>query len=254
MEYGLIGEKLGHSFSKTIHERLASYEYNLIELNPDEIERFFIKRNFKGINVTIPYKSLVIPFLDSIDESAKKIGAVNTIVNDKNKLRGYNTDYYGFLYTLEHNKIDVKNKKVIILGNGGASKAVIAVLDHLQAGEIIIVGRTLRDKTISFEECYDKHLDGEIIINTTPVGMYPATEASPINLEKFNSCSHVVDLIYNPLQTKFLDQANTLGIKGVNGLEMLIAQAKVAAQYFLDSYIKDDKIEAIYKELQKELK
>lgn len=234
MEYGLIGEKLGHSFSKEIHEKLTNYKYDLVELDRKELDVFFKEKKFKGINVTIPYKTTVIPYLDYMDESAKKIGAVNTIVNKNNMLKGYNTDYHGFLYTLEHHKVNVKGKKVIVLGNGGASRAVIAVLKDLKAGEIITVGRTLRDNSISFEECYENHTDGEIIINTTPVGMYPKVDASPLELETFNSCTHVIDLIYNPSQTKLLREANKKDIYEINGLEMLIAQAKVSSKYFLD--------------------
>lgn len=234
MEYGLIGEKLGHSFSKEIHEKLTNYKYDLVELDRKELDVFFKEKKFKGINVTIPYKTTVIPYLDYMDESAKKIGAVNTIVNKSNMLKGYNTDYHGFLYTLEHHKVNVKGKKVIVLGNGGASRAVIAVLKDLKAGEIITVGRTLRDNSISFEECYENHTDGEIIINTTPVGMYPKVDASPLELETFNSCTHVIDLIYNPSQTKLLREANKKDIYEINGLEMLIAQAKVSSKYFLD--------------------
>lgn len=137
MKYGLIGEKLGHSFSKEIHEEMNNYKYDLIELDKNELDAFLKEKNFKGINVTIPYKTTVIPYLDFLDENAKKIGAVNTIVNKNNLLKGYNTDYDGFLYTLEHHKVNIEGKKVIVLGNGGASRAVIAVLKDLKAGEII---------------------------------------------------------------------------------------------------------------------
>lgn len=247
MKYGLIGEKLGHSFSKEIHEEMNNYKYDLIELDKNELDAFLKEKNFKGINVTIPYKTTVIPYLDFLDENAKKIGAVNTIVNKNNLLKGYNTDYDGFLYTLEHHKVNIEGKKVIVLGNGGASRAVIAVLKDLKAGEIITVGRTLRDNSISFEECYENHTDGEIIINTTPVGMYPEVDASPLELKTFNSCSHVIDLIYNPLETKLLRQAKEKDFYIINGLEMLVAQAKVAAEYFLDTKIDNSKIQEIYK-------
>lgn len=252
MQYGLLGEKLGHSFSKAIHEKLADYKYELLELNNHELDIFLKDKQFKGVNVTIPYKKTVMPYLDLVDDSAKKIGAVNTIVNSNNILKGYNTDYYGFLYTLENHKINIKNKKVIVLGNGGASEAVIAVLNDLDAREIIVVGRTLRSNTISFEECYEKHTDGNIIINTTPLGMYPKIDASPLNLETFNSCTHVIDLIYNPSQTKLLAQAKHKGIYGVNGLEMLIVQAKIAVEYFLDTKINDSRISEIYEGLTKQ--
>lgn len=249
MEYGLIGEKLGHSFSKPIHEMLADYQYNLIELNKDQLDDFLRDKNFKGINVTIPYKSAVIPHLDYLDKSAKEIGAVNTIVNKNNKLSGYNTDYYGFLYTLEHHDIDIEGQKIIVLGNGGAAKAVTTVLEDLNAGEIVIVGRTIRSNTISFEDCYKNHTDGKIIVNCTPLGMYPNVDESPLDLESFRSCNHVIDLIYNPIQTRLLKQAKDKGIYPINGLEMLIAQAKVAAEYFLDTNIDNHKIQEILEKM-----
>jgi len=249
MEYGLLGEKLGHSYSKIIHEKLANYEYNLIELSKDELDTFLKERNFKGVNVTIPYKTTVIPYLDELDDSARKIGAVNTIVNKAGKLKGYNTDYYGFIYTLDHHKVKVKDEKIIVIGNGGAAKAIIAALEALQAREIIVVGRTLRDRTISYEECYKNHTNGKVIVNCTPVGMYPNIDESPLNLENFSSCTHVVDLIYNPGETKLLKEAREKGIIGVNGLDMLIAQAKVAAEYFLDTKIDNSKIQTIKEEL-----
>lgn len=250
MEYGLIGEKLGHSYSKIIHGKLASYEYSLIELDKKELDIFLREKNFKGVNVTIPYKTTVIPYLDSLDASARKIGAVNAIVNQNGRLIGYNTDYYGFLYTLEHHNIKIKDEKVIVLGNGGAAKAIITVLKDLKASEIIIVSRSLDNNTISYEECYKNHTDGKVIVNCTPVGMYPNIDSSPLNLENFNSCTHLIDLIYNPDQTKLLKEASQKGIYGVGGLEMLIAQAKVAAEYFLDTQIDNSKIQDIKKDIQ----
>lgn len=248
MEYGLIGEKLGHSFSKEIHEKLAAYTYTLQPLTKQEFPAFMASRDFKAINVTIPYKQDVIPYLDEIDENAKNIGAVNTIVNKENKLIGHNTDFYGFLYTIEHNQIAIADKKVIVLGNGGASKAVIAVIEYLSAKEIIVVNRTIRDYVITYEDCFKNHLDGEVIINTTPVGMYPNVDESPIDLSQFKRCTSVIDIIYNPLQTKLLLQAESLGMKGVNGLEMLIAQAKYAVEYFLDTKIDDSVIDKLFNE------
>lgn len=249
MNYGLIGEKLGHSFSKIIHEQLADYTYNLIPLTKEEFKIFMTKKDFKSINVTIPYKQDVIPYLYYIDENAKSIGAVNTIVNKEGLLYGYNTDFTGFLYTLNHNNIEIKNKKVIVLGNGGASKAIIAVLKYLKAKEILIVYYKENPNTITYEECYNNHTDADIIINTTPVGMYPNTDKSPIDLDKFKNCKSVVDIVYNPLKTKLLIQAEDLNIKAVNGLEMLVAQAKYAVEYFLDKKIDDNLIDKIYKNL-----
>ncbi len=253
MEYGLIGEKLGHSFSKIIHEKLADYKYDLTPLTKEEFPSFMEKRDFKAINVTIPYKEKVIPYLDEIDENAKQIGAVNTIVNTNGKLVGHNTDFSGFLYMIQNNKVEIRDKKVLVLGNGGASKAVVAVLKSLKAKEIILVGRTLRGNVITYEECYENHGNGQVIVNATPVGMYPNIDGSPIDLSKFTQCEAVLDLIYNPLKTKLLLQAEKLGMKAVNGLEMLVAQAKYAVEFFLEKNIDENRIKEVTKEVYSEI-
>ncbi len=246
MNYGLIGEKLGHSFSKPIHERLADYQYEITPLTREEFKEFMVKKEFKAINVTIPYKSDVIPYLDTLDEKAEEIGAVNTIVNCNGKLKGYNTDFYGFLYTLKHNDIHITGEKVLVLGNGGAAKAVIAVLNFLGAKEIIIVKYKKTPGVVTYEECLELHRDAKFIINTSPVGMYPNIDISPIDLSYYPECSGVIDIIYNPLETRLLKQAKDLGMTAVNGLEMLIAQAKYAVEIFLDKEMDDDVIEDIY--------
>ncbi|MDF2472412.1 MAG: shikimate dehydrogenase [Anaerocolumna sp.] len=249
MEYGLIGEKLGHSYSKIIHEKIGGYHYGLNPLAKDNFDAFMKSRDFKGINVTIPYKKDVIPYLDEIDEIAAKIGAVNTIVNKNGKLKGYNTDFYGLLYTVDHNYIKIEGKKVLVLGNGGAAKAVIALLQHLKAKDIILVGRTAKDGAITYEECYQSHSDGQVIVNTTPLGMYPELDAAAVDLKAFPSCEAALDLIYNPLRTKLLLQAESLGIQAVNGLEMLVAQAVYAAEKYLDKKIDESIIEEIYNDI-----
>lgn len=246
MEYGLIGEKLGHSFSKPIHERLANYVYELKPLTRDEFKTFMEKKEFKAINVTIPYKSDVIPYLSELDPMAAQIGAVNTIVNNNGKLKGYNTDFYGFLYTLKHNQIDVAGEKVLVIGNGGASKAIIAVLHYLGASEVIIVKYKKEPGVFTYEESRILHKDAKYIVNTSPVGMYPNVDESPMDLSYYPECLGVIDIIYNPLETKFLKQAKNLGMIGINGLEMLIAQAKYAVEIFLNKEIKDSVIEEIY--------
>ena len=253
MRYGLIGEKLGHSYSKTIHEQLADYTYDLIPLSKEEFKVFMEKREFNAINVTIPYKCDVIPYLDEMDDRATRIEAVNTIVNKDGKLIGHNTDFGGFLYMIEHNNIVIKDKKVLVLGIGGASKAIIAVLEYLGAKEIVKVYRRHKDNAISYEECFDKHLDAEVIVNTTPVGMFPNVDASPIDLSRFGQLEAVLDVIYNPIETKLTKQAKDLGIKGVTGLEMLVAQAKYAVEFFLDTQIADEKIQEIHDEIRKTL-
>ncbi len=250
MEYGLIGEKLGHSYSKIIHEKLSDYKYELNPLNKEEFHIFMKEKNFKGINVTIPYKEDVIPYIDKLDDNARIIGACNTILNKDNLLYGFNTDYNGFLFTLEHEGIDVKNKKVIILGTGGASKAVIRVVEHLCAKEIIMVKNTATNGAITYEDCFRKHLDANIIVNTSPVGMYPNVDKSPIDVSLFHTLEAVIDIIYNPLQTKLLQESSSLGIKTVNGLLMLVAQAVYAASYFLDGKIDKELILKIYYELE----
>lgn len=247
--YGLIGEKLGHSFSKWIHEKLADYTYNLLPLSKEEFKTFMNEKNFSAINVTIPYKMDVIPYLDEIDTHAKTIGAVNTIVNFDGKLHGYNTDFSGFLYLLQHNSIDVYEKKVLVLGKGGASKAIIAVLNYLGAKEILTVYYKNSPDTVTYEECKKNHSDADVIINTTPVGMYPNIDNSPIDLNDYKKCSAVVDVIYNPIRPMLIVQAQNLGIKAIGGLEMLIAQAKYAVEIFQNRKIADTEIQRIYEEL-----
>ncbi len=249
MEYGLIGGKLGHSYSKEIHEMIASYQYELCPLNKEEFTTFMEKHEFKAINVTIPYKQDVIPYLDEIDSHAKAIGAVNTIVNKNGKLHGFNTDFSGFMYMLKKHNIDIANKKCVVLGDGGASKAVVAVLKQMGAGEIIIVDVIATPQAITYEECFEKHTDAEFIANTSPVGMYPKCDASPVDLTKFPNCKAVADVIYNPLETKLVAQARSLGMTGVCGLEMLVAQAVYAAEFFLDIQVEEGKIEEIYQKI-----
>lgn len=246
-EYGLIGEKLPHSYSKLIHEQLVpEKKYDLIPLTPDELKVFMEKKDFKGINVTIPYKQTVVPYLYSMDEGASSIGAVNTIVNNDGKLYGYNTDYTGFIHTLKKYNVEITGKKVLILGNGGAAKAVIAAVKSLSPAAVYIVKKNVTPGTISYEEAEKLHNDADVLINTSPVGMFPITDAAPVDLTPYTGLSAVVDIIYNPERTKLLLQAEKLGIKAVGGLDMLIAQAKYAAEFFHGIKIDDSEIERIY--------
>lgn len=249
MEYGLIGETLGHSYSKEIHEKLADYTYDLCPLSREEFPAFMEARDFKAINVTIPYKKEVIPYLDEMDAHAKSIGAVNTIVNRNGHLVGHNTDFSGFLYMIEKHGFPVKGKKCLVLGNGGAARAVIAVLEHLQAQEILLVSRRNSPDTVTYEECLAHHTDAALIVNTTPVGMYPNVDGSPLDLRPFTQCASVLDVIYNPLETKFTAQAKELGKTAVTGLEMLIAQALYAVEFFLDTTLDKQQIDQIYQEM-----
>lgn len=209
-------------------------------------------RAFTAINVTIPYKKDVIPYLDAIDDAAKAIGAVNTIVNRNGRLIGYNTDYTGFLYMVRKHGITLQNKKVLVIGNGGASAAIQAAVRHEQAAEMIVVDIVKGNGAISYEECFAHHLDAQVIINTSPVGMYPKSGASPLDLALFHCLEAVLDVVYNPLSTKLVLDAKDRGLPGVNGLEMLVAQAKQAVEHFLDTLIDDAVIDTLYKKIERE--
>lgn len=249
MRYGLIGEKLGHSFSKEIHEQIADYQYDLCPLTNEEFRHFMEKKEFKAINVTIPYKKAVIPYLDELDDSAQAIGAVNTIVNKDGRLIGHNTDFTGFLYMVRKHRVEMKDKKVLVIGNGGASAAIQAVVHYEGAKELVIVDIIAQNGAISYEECYDHHLDADIIINTSPVGMYPEIDKTPIDIAMFPNCQTVMDVIYNPIVTRLCLEAQERGIQHVNGLEMLIAQAKQAVEFFLEQEIDDHVIDEIYQKM-----
>lgn len=251
MEYGLIGETLGHSVSKEIHEKLADYTYEPHPLTREEFPVFMEERPFRAINVTIPYKQEVIPYLSEMDAGAKAIGAVNTIVNRDGKLYGYNTDMPGFIYMVKKNGVDMTGKKVIVLGNGGASKAIQTAVKEMGASEMIIVGnRTMTEGMITYQECFEKHSDADIIVNTSPVGMFPNVDASPVDLTHFPQAEAVFDIIANPLTTKLVAQARELGMIGVTGLEMLVAQAKYAVEIFLDTKIDESRIGEICEEMK----
>lgn len=252
MRYGLIGEKLGHSFSKIIHEQLADYTYDLIPLTREELDTFLTEKEFSALNVTIPYKETVIPYLDEIEPHAKQMGAVNTIVNRNGRLCGYNTDFTGFRYLLQKNGIDPAGKKVLVLGKGGAAKAVTAVLKELGAAEILTVYYKTHPETITYETCYREHTDAQIIVNTTPVGMHPKGDDCPIDLSRFPHLTGVADVIYNPLRTQLVLDAQKRGIPAAGGLEMLVAQAKYAVEIFLDTTIPDTRIAEINSSLLRE--
>lgn len=252
MRYGLIGEKLGHSFSKDIHERIADYTFDLIPLSKEEFKTFMEKKEFTALNVTIPYKKNVIPYLDEMDEHAKAIGAVNTIVNRDGKLKGYNTDFTGFLYMVKKHNVHMEGKKVLIIGNGGASAAIQAVVQHELAGSMVIVDVVPGNGAISYDEMFSSHLDAEIIINTSPIGMYPRIGNAPIDISMFHKCEAVLDVIYNPILTRLCFEAQEMDIKRVNGLEMLIAQAKQSVEFFLDKRIDDQIIDDIYQDMLRE--
>ena len=245
-KYGLIGESLSHSKSKEIHELLADYTYNLKDIKREELDEFFESKKFKGINVTIPYKEASMKYLDDIDNLAKEIGAVNTIVNRDGRLIGYNTDYLGFDYSLKFYGIDLKGKKVLILGSGGASKMLQKLVIDKGAEEFVVISRSSENNYNTL----DKLSDFEVIINATPVGMYPNNMDSKVDLNKFNNLEAVIDLIYNPLKTKLLLDGEKLNIKTMSGLMMLVAQAFFACELFLEKKLDESLIIKIYKKLK----
>ena len=249
MKYGLIGEKLGHSFSKEIHERIADYNYELCEVAKEDFDEFFKNRDFISINVTIPYKERVIPYLDYIDDIALSIGAVNTVVNKDGKLYGYNTDYYGLKSLIEKRNIDVENKKVLILGTGGTSKTATAVVKTLGAKQIIYAAINGEIGTFTYEEVLEKHTDSEVIINTTPCGMYPKNDGLLIDINLFKNLIGVVDVVYNPLLTTILQNAKANNLKYASGLYMLVSQAVYASAIFQDTEVSHDLIDEVFEEI-----
>lgn len=232
MDYGLIGEKLPHSFSKEIHESIGDYLYSLKELKADELGDFILKKNFKAINVTIPYKEAVIPYLDELDSNAETIGAVNTVVNRDGRLYGYNTDFLGMKALIERAGVVLKYKKALILGTGGTSKTAFAVCERMGAKEIRKVSRSGRDGSLTYEQAYEEYADADVIINTTPCGMYPELFDCPIDLDRFSGLSGVIDAVYNPLMTSLVLDAKKRGISAEGGLYMLVAQAVYASALF----------------------
>ena len=245
-KYGCIGKKLTHSFSKEIHAKLADYEYELIELDEEEIKPFFEKKDFSAINVTIPYKQTVIPFLASISAVAERIGAVNTIVNRNGKLYGYNTDYYGMKALIEKAGINLKGKKVLILGTGGTSKTAHVVATDMEALEILTVSRNKTESYINYDEAIKNHSDANLIINTTPSGMYPDCESKPIDISPFKHLEGVIDAAYNPLCSNLVLDAKQRDIKAEGGLYMLVMQAVVAAEKFLDIEIEKEVADNVF--------
>ena len=240
VRFGLIGRTLKHSFSPQIHLVYGDYEYKLIPLEPEQLETFFAKRDFDGINVTIPYKQAVIPFLSSLSPVAERLGSVNTItVAADGSLAGDNTDYKGFSYTLKKGDISVAGKKVLVLGSGGSSSTICAVCEDKGARELVVVSRSGK---VNYDNIIE-HSDAEIIVNTTPVGMYPDNGKSLVMLRCFPRCTAVIDLIYNPLKTNLLLQAEKMGIKHINGLSMLAAQAKYSSELFTGCMLDDSLIE-----------
>lgn len=249
MKYGCIGEHLKHSFSKEIHNALADYEYEILEIEKDKLSEFAEKKNFSAINVTIPYKEQIMPHMYFIDEHARSIGAVNTVVNRDGRLYGYNTDFYGMSMLIKHANIDLADKKVAILGTGGTSKTSLAVARALGAREIIRVSRSAREDAVSYSQLYENHKDVEIIINTTPTGMFPSIFDYPVDLSCFEKLSGVIDAVYNPLRTTLILEARKRKISAEGGLYMLVAQALRASEIFIDKSYDDADLSRVYKKI-----
>lgn len=252
LEYGLIGAKLGHSFSPEIHAKIGHYPYELRELSPDGVHQLLEERTFRGLNVTIPYKELVIPLLDEISDRARKIGAVNTIVNRNGRLYGDNTDYSGAAALIRHAGVEISGRKVLILGTGGTSKTLRAVTEDMGARKIVRVSRHSGEGLCTYEEAARLHSDAQVIVNTTPVGMFPNVDGCPLEVEQFPALEGVVDVVYNPLSTRLVQSARKLGLPAEGGLYMLCAQAVYAAGRFFDREIDDSRIEGIYRSVLRE--
>lgn len=247
--YGLLGEKLGHSFSPKIHALLGDTPYDLYEKRPHELEEFLLHGDLAGMNVTIPYKKTVMPYCAALTDIARRIGSVNTLVRRADgTLLGDNTDYYGFDCLLQRAGIDPKGKKVLVLGSGGASLTVQMVLRDREAGQVIVISRSGAD---NYDNLH-RHADAELIVNTTPVGMYPQNGVSPVDLGMFPNCSAVVDVIYNPARTALMLQAEELGIPCAGGLTMLVAQAVRSAERFLGRDFSDHTLERVLHTLEKD--
>lgn len=250
MVYGLLGRTLRHSYSPQIHALLGDYEYRLFEVEPQDLEAFLKKREFGGINVTIPYKKDVLPYLSGISDNAKRIGAVNTIiVKEDGGLYGDNTDYDGFLCLVQKSGFQVKGKKALVLGTGGASLPISAVLSDLGAREVVFISRSGENNYQNLS----RHADADLIVNTTPVGMYPNNLKAPLSLSEFPNLSGVLDIVYNPQKTKLILDAERLGIPAFSGLLMLVAQGKRAAELFLGHDIPDSETDRIFKKLSTEM-
>ena len=250
LKCGLLGEKLGHSYSPQIHSMLADYEYKLFEKSPEELEDFLKSGEFDGLNVTIPYKKYVMPYCAELSPTAAQIGSVNTIVRRSDgNLYGDNTDAFGFENLIVHNGIEVKGKKALVLGTGGASVTAQAVLKNLGASEVVVISRKGEDNY----ENIAKHADAEIIANTTPVGMYPNNGKAAVDLTQFPELSGVLDVVYNPARTALLLQAEKLCIPCAGGLYMLVSQAKRSCELFTGKSIPDSEIDRIERVLSHQM-
>jgi shikimate dehydrogenase len=245
-QYGLLGRRLSHSYSKTLHEKFGYYPYDLIELDEEKLKIFLTEKTFKGVNVTIPYKQTVLPYLDVQDESCSKVGACNCIVNENGVLTGYNTDYYGIAKTFERADVSIKGKKVLIFGNGGVSKAYLAYVKSREPESVHIVYHRMTPGTITMEQAVQEHGDAQILINATPVGMDPNRFETPFDIANFPAAEFVVDPVYNPLETRLLSRAKEAGVKTMSGLYMLEWQAAKACELFENTSLDPEMVDGQY--------
>ena len=246
MKCGLLGEKLGHSYSPAIHGMLADYEYRLYERAPEAVEDFLLHGDWDGLNVTIPYKKTVLPYCDELSGRARSIGSVNTLVRRADgTIFGENTDACGFEKLIARAGIGVQGKKALVLGSGGASVMAVEVLRSLGAASVTVISRHGEDNY----ENLSRHADAQLIVNTTPVGMYPKNGDAAVDLLDFPRCEGVLDVVYNPARTALLLQAERLGIKHAGGLYMLVAQAKRSCELFTGRAIPDGEIDRIERTL-----
>ncbi len=237
-KFGLLGRKLGHSWSPQIHALLCGYEYGLYEVEPEDLARFMEETDLAGMNVTIPYKKEVLPFCASLSDAARTIGSVNTLVRTAEGWRGDNTDYDGFITMVKSCGVSVAGKKALVFGSGGASLAVIAALRDLGAAPVVNISRSGPDNY----DTLSAHADAQLLVNTTPLGMYPDTGVSPVDLSGFPACEAVLDIVYNPARTKLLMDAEARGIPSAGGLIMLTAQARRSAEQFAGRSIPDERV------------
>ena len=250
MEYGLLGEALGHSFSPWIHQALADYDYRLYPTPRTDVEELFRRREFKGLNVTIPYKQTVIPLCDEVDPQAAAIGAVNTVVNRDGRLTGYNTDIDGLICLARRAGVNMAGKKVAVLGSGGTSRTAQAAARKLGAAQVVVISRNGEDNYGNLS----RHADTQVVVNTTPVGMYPRCGVAPVSLEAFPRLEGLLDVVYNPLRTALLMEAEARGIPCSCGLPMLVAQARRAAELFTGADIPDDRLEEVVSSLNAQMR
>ncbi len=248
-KFGLLGRKLGHSWSPQIHAMLAGYDYRLYEVGPEGLDDFLKNTDLAGMNVTIPYKKDVVPYCTSLSHAAKRIGSVNTLVRTASGWHGDNTDYTGFRYIVKKAGVDVAGRKTLVFGTGGASLSVIAALEDMGAGPIVNVSRTGENNYGNL----DRHRDAEVLVNTTPLGMYPDTGKAPVAVADFPVCKAVFDVVYNPQRTAFLMEAERLDIPCAGGLGMLVAQARASAEQFACRSFPDEAVENIMSTLSRQM-